>query len=45
MIAIVCGVIIAAPTPWNTRAMISPSIVPVTPHHSEDRVKTVSPSR
>ena len=45
MIAIVCGVIIAAPTPWNTRAMIRPSIVPVTPHHSEDSVKTVSPSR
>ena len=45
MIAIVCGVIIAAPRPWNTRATIRPSIVPVRPHHSEDSVKTVSPSR
>ena len=33
MIAIVCGVIIAAPRPWTTRATISPSIEPVRPHH------------
>ena len=29
MTAIVCGVIIAAPTPWTTRAAISISIVPL----------------
>ena len=45
MIAIVCGVIIEAPRPWNTRATISPSIDAVSPHHSEDSVKTVRPSR
>ncbi len=45
MIAIVCGVIIAAPRPWKTRATISISIVPVRPHHSEASVKTVSPIR
>ena len=45
MIAIVCGVIIAAPRPWKTRAMISPSMVPVSPHHSDESVKTVRPSR
>ena len=45
MIAIVCGVIIEAPRPWKTRATISPSIEPVSPHHSDDSVKTVSPMR
>ncbi len=45
MIAIVCGVIIAAPRPWKTRATISASMLPVRPHHSEDSVNTVSPSR
>ena len=45
MIAIVCGVIIAAPRPWKTRATIRPSTVPVSPHHSEDSVNTVRPSR
>ena len=44
-VGIVCGVIIEAPRPWNTRATISPSIDAVSPHHSEDSVKTVSPSR
>ena len=45
MIAIVCGVIIEAPSPWKTRATISISMLPVSPHHSEDSVKTVRPSR
>ena len=43
MIAIVCGVIIAAPRPWTTRATISISMVPVSPHHSDASVKTVRP--
>ena len=43
--AIVCGVIIAAPRPWTTRARISASTVSVRPHHSEASVKTVSPMR
>ncbi len=45
MIAIVCGVIIAAPKPWKTRATIRPSTVPVRPHHSDESVNTVRPSR
>ena len=45
MIAIVCGVIIEAPSPCTTRAAISISTVPVSPHHSDARVKTVSPVR
>ncbi len=45
MIAIVCGVIIAAPKPWKTRATISISMLEVSPHHSEDSVNTVRPSR
>ncbi len=45
MIAIVCGVISEAPRPWNTRATIRPSMLPVRPHHSEESVKTVRPSR
>ena len=43
MIAIVCGVIIEAPRPWNTRAMISHSIEPVSPHQREAAVKTTRP--
>jgi hypothetical protein len=45
MIAIVCGVIIEAPSPWKTRAMIRPSMVPVMPHHSEESVNTLRPAR
>lgn len=45
MIAIVCGVIMAAPRPWKTRAMTSHSTEPVSPHHSDDRVKTARPVR
>ncbi len=45
MIAIVCGVIIEAPRPCTTRAMMSPSIVVVRPHARLARVKTVSPIR
>ena len=45
MIAIVCGVIIDAPKPCTTRARISISMLPVRPHHSEARVKTVRPIR
>ena len=44
MIAIVCGVIIAAPRPWKTRATIRPSMLPVRPHQRDDRVNTVRPS-
>ena len=43
MMAIVWGVIIDAPRPWTTRAMISHSIEFVSPHHSDARVKTTSP--
>jgi hypothetical protein len=43
--AIVCGVIIAAPMPWTTRAMISISMLPLRPHHSEDAVKIARPTR
>ena len=45
MIAIVCGVIMAAPSPWKTRATIRPSMLPVRPHQSEDSVNTARPSR
>ncbi len=45
MIAIVCGVIIEAPRPCTTRAMISAEMVLVKPHHSDASVKTVSPMR
>ena len=41
----VCGVSSAAPTPWTTRAAISVSMDPASPHHSEAAVKTASPSR
>ena len=43
MIAIVCGVIIEAPSPCTTRATISSSIELVSPHHRDASVKTVSP--
>jgi hypothetical protein len=45
MIAMVCGVIIEAPRPWKTRARISCEMSCVRPHHAEDSVKTVSPTR
>ena len=45
MTAMVWGVIIAAPKPWNTRATISISTSPESPHHREARVKTTSPDR
>jgi hypothetical protein len=43
--AIVCGVIIAAPRPWNTRAVISIPIEPVNPHHTDASVNTTRPTR
>ena len=43
--AIVCGVIIAAPKPWKTRATISISMLVVRPHHRDASVKTVRPTR
>jgi hypothetical protein len=43
--AIVCGVIRLAPRPWKMRATMSPSIVLVSPHHSDAAVKIASPSR
>lgn len=45
MTAMVCGVRRDAPTPWTTRAAMSPPIESVRPHHSEARVKIVRPSR
>ena len=45
MIAIVCGVIIAAPSPCTTRARISQPIVVVSPHPKDASVNTVSPRR
>ena len=45
MTAIVCGVISEAPSPCTTRAMISISMVPVRPHHSEATVNSASPVR
>ena len=45
MTAMVCGVIMAAPRPWTTRAAMSISTLPERPHHSEARVKTTSPDR
>jgi hypothetical protein len=41
----VWGVIIEAPRPCTTRAMISAEMVPVRPHHSEASVNTVRPVR
>ena len=45
MTAIVCGAISAAPSPWTTRATISMVMLPASPHHSDEAVNTVSPSR
>ena len=45
MTAMVCGVIIEAPRPCTIRATTSPVIVPVSPHHSEAAVNSVSPAR
>ncbi len=43
--AMVCGVISDAPSPWKTRATISCSIVPVSPHHSDAAVNSTRPTR
>ena len=46
MIAIVCGVIIAAPSPWKTRAMIRPSMrAGQAAPRARTSVNTVRPSR
>ena len=45
MTAMVCGVIMAAPRPCSTRAMMRVSMSPDRPHHSEARVKTTRPDR
>jgi hypothetical protein len=45
MTAMVCGVIMAAPTPCRARAAMSSGRVPDSPHSSEESVKTTSPSR
>ncbi|MNR37092.1 hypothetical protein D3C85_1550830 [compost metagenome] len=45
MTAMVCGVIMAAPRPCTTRAAISVSTSPDSPHHSEASVKTTSPDK
>jgi len=42
---IVWGVIMAAPKPWKTRAMMSISTEAVSPHHSDAAVKRVNPIR
>ena len=41
----VCGVSSAAPSPCTTRAAISISMLPASPHHSEAAVNTASPTR
>ena len=41
----VCGVSSAAPRPWTTRAAISMSMEPASPHHSDAAVKIVNPIR
>ena len=43
MIAIVCGVIIEAPSPCTTRARMSISTDRVSPHHRDASVKTIRP--
>ena len=43
--AIVCGVIIAAPSPCTTRAAISMPTLEVSPHHSDASVNTVRPDQ
>ncbi len=50
IIDIVCGVIIAAPTPWTTRKAMSQPIsgsepmLPEKPHRNENVVNTISPA-
>ena len=39
------SVIMAAPTPWTTRAVISISMLPLRPHQSEASVKIPRPTR
>ena len=41
----VCGVSSAAPTPCTTRAAMSISMLPDSPHHSDAAVKTANPTR
>ena len=41
----VCGVSSAAPMPCTTRAAISISMLPASPHHSDAAVNTVNPTR
>lgn len=43
MIAMVCGVMSAAPTPWTARARMSISMLPESPHHRELSVNTARP--
>ena len=45
MTAMVWGVMSAAPKPWNTRATISISTSPESPHQREAKVNTTSPER
>ncbi len=45
MTDIVCGVMNEAPMPWTTRATISISMLPVSPHQSDARVKMARPNR
>ena len=45
MTAIVCGVMSAAPRPWNARAAMSAPIEPARPHAAEATVNTARPTR
>jgi hypothetical protein len=45
MVDNVCGVSRAAPMPCTTRAAISISMLPASPHHSEAAVNTVRPTK
>ena len=45
MMAIVCGDIIEAPRPLHHAGDHQAPIVPVRPHHRDDRVKTTRPAR
>ncbi len=42
--AMVCGVMSAAPTPWTTRAAMSIPIEPDSPHHADASVNTARPT-
>ena len=44
LIAMVCGVMSAAPTPWTTRAAMSISMEPDSPHQADASVKTARPT-